>query len=89
MSVMLSKTYRAIVSAGAPVEEAREAAEEIADFDTRLAGIECQVSGLQQTKWLVSVLVLYLAAWSLQGIWACWDRPGSEKMQPSRQSSRL
>ena len=40
MPIMLSKTYAAFVAAGTPDAEAREAAEEIADFEHRLTGIE-------------------------------------------------
>lgn len=44
MSVMLSKTYRALVSAGASPDEAREASEEIAGFDKRLVRLEVMVA---------------------------------------------
>lgn len=37
---MLSKTYAAFKAAGAPEEQAREAAEEIAGFENRLIRLE-------------------------------------------------
>ena len=40
MAVMLSKTYDALMSAGAPEEKARAAAEELAAYETRFAKIE-------------------------------------------------
>jgi len=41
---MLSKTYDALPAAGAPEEKAREAAEEIAGDENRLARIETDVA---------------------------------------------
>ena len=40
MAMMLSKTYEAFKAAGAPDDKAREAAEEIAGYESRLTGIE-------------------------------------------------
>ena len=40
MAVMLAKTYEAFKEAGASDEKSREAAEEIAAFENRLASIE-------------------------------------------------
>jgi hypothetical protein len=37
---MLSKTYDALLAAGAPPEKAREAAEELAGYESRFAKIE-------------------------------------------------
>ena len=48
MAVMLGNLYRALVTAGAPGEEAQKAAEEVAGFESRLAGIESKVSLLQR-----------------------------------------
>ncbi len=45
---------------------AREAAEEIADFNNRLSNIEAEVKGLQETKWLVRVIVGFLFVWALK-----------------------
>ena len=50
MTIMLSKTYDALKAAGAPDEKAREAAEEIAGYENRLAGIE---SELKLVKWMI------------------------------------
>ena len=50
MTIMLSKTYDALKAAGAPDDKAREAAEEIAGYENRLAGIE---SELKLVKWMI------------------------------------
>ena len=47
MAVMLGNLYRALVTAGAPDEDAQRAAEEVAGFESRLTGIESKVSLLQ------------------------------------------
>jgi hypothetical protein len=52
MAVMLSKTYDALISAGAPEEKARAAAEELAAYETRFAKIETDLAVL---KWMVGV----------------------------------
>jgi hypothetical protein len=44
---MLGNLYRALVTAGAPDDEAQKAAEEVAGFESRLAGIGSKVSLLQ------------------------------------------
>lgn len=40
MSIMLSNTYEAFISAGVSAEKAKEASEEIAGFDRRLVRLE-------------------------------------------------
>ena len=52
MAVMLSKTYDALVSAGAPEEKVRAASEELAAYETRFAKIETDLAVL---KWMVGV----------------------------------
>ena len=44
MAIMLSKTYDALLAAGAPDEKAREAAEEIAGFERRLIRLEVMLA---------------------------------------------
>ncbi len=44
MAIMLSKTYDALISAGAPDDKARDAAEELADYENRLASIDNQLA---------------------------------------------
>jgi hypothetical protein len=44
---MFSKTYEALVSAGAPEDKAREAAEELADYENRLASIDNRLAGVE------------------------------------------
>ena len=50
MALMLSKTYDALIAAGAPEDKARAAAEELAGYETNLADIE---SDLRVLKWMV------------------------------------
>ena len=54
MAIMLSKTYEALKAAGAPDDKAREAAEEIAAYDNRLANIEADVRLL---KWMMGFVL--------------------------------
>jgi hypothetical protein len=44
MPLMLSKTYDALISAGAPEDKARGAAEELADYENRLSSIDNQLA---------------------------------------------
>lgn len=50
MALMLSKTYEALLAAGAPEEMARGAAEEIAAYEGRLAKIDTDLAIL---KWMI------------------------------------
>jgi hypothetical protein len=52
MAVMLSKTYDALVAAGAPEDKARAAAEELAGDESRFAKIGTDLAAL---KWMVGV----------------------------------
>ena len=52
MPIMLSKTYAALVAAGAPEEAASEAAEEIADFEQKLSAMQ---SDIKLIKWTLGV----------------------------------
>jgi len=52
MAVMLSKTYDALIAAGAPDDKARAAAEELAGYESRFAKIETDLAVL---KWMVGV----------------------------------
>ena len=54
MAIMLSRTYEALKAAGAPDDKAREAAEEIAAYDNRLANIEADVPLL---KWMMGLVL--------------------------------
>jgi hypothetical protein len=44
---MLSKTYEALLAAGAPEDKARGAAEELAGYDNRLASIDDRLSNFE------------------------------------------
>ncbi len=59
MAVMLSKTYDALVSAGAPEEKARAAAEELAGYETRFAKIETDLAVI---KWMLGVVIAGVAS---------------------------
>jgi hypothetical protein len=52
MAVMLSKTYDALIAAGAPDDKARAAAEELAGYESRFTKIETDLAVL---KWMVGV----------------------------------
>jgi hypothetical protein len=52
MTAMLSKTYEALVAAGAPEEKARAAAEELAAYESRFAKSDTHLAVL---KWMVGV----------------------------------
>ena len=52
MPIMLSKTYAALVAAGAPEEAASEAAEEIADFERKLSAMQ---SDIKLIKWTLAL----------------------------------
>ena len=54
MAIMISKTYEAFKAAGAPDDKARDAAEEIAACDNRLANIEADVRLL---KWMMGLVL--------------------------------
>ena len=54
MAIMLSKTYEAFKAAGAPDDKAREAVEEIAPYDNRLANIEADFRLL---KWMMGLVL--------------------------------
>ena len=49
---MLSKTYEALVAAGAPEDKARAAAEELAAYESRFAKIETDLAVI---KWMLGV----------------------------------
>jgi hypothetical protein len=47
MPIMLSRTYDALISAGAPDDKAREAAEELADYENRLSSIDNRLAAVE------------------------------------------
>jgi hypothetical protein len=59
MPVMLSKTYDALVAAGAPEDKARAAAEELAAYENRFTKIEQDLAVLKADmtalKWMLGV----------------------------------
>ena len=54
MPAMLSKTYVALVAAGAPEAVASEAAEEIADFKRKLSTMQRDIKLI---KWILGVVL--------------------------------
>jgi hypothetical protein len=59
MAVMLSKTYDALVAAGAPEDKARAAAEELAGYESRFVEIE---TDLPVIKWMMGVVIAGVAS---------------------------
>ncbi|MBV8739281.1 MAG: hypothetical protein JO007_18935 [Alphaproteobacteria bacterium] len=47
MALMLSKTYHALLSAGASEEEAQAAAEELADYESRITSIDTRLGRIE------------------------------------------
>ena len=54
MSTMISEVYDALVSAGAPEEKARSAAEVLANYDSRFSKIDADLLLL---KWMTGFIV--------------------------------
>lgn len=59
MAVMLSRTYEALIAAGAPEDKARAAAEELAGYEARFAKIETDLTVL---KWMMGVQIAGVAS---------------------------
>ena len=59
MATMISEVYDAFVSAGAPEDKARKAAEAIANYETRFARIE---SDLAVLKWMTGTTLAGVVA---------------------------
>jgi hypothetical protein len=66
MPLMMSKTYDALLAAGAPEEKARAAAEEIALYEARFARID---SDLAILKWMVAGLYGVLTLGGVPSLW--------------------
>jgi hypothetical protein len=59
MAVMPSKTYDALLAAGAPEDKARAAAEELAGYESRFVKIETDPAVI---KWMLGVVVAGVAS---------------------------
>ena len=59
MALMLAKLYTALREAGADDDKAREAAEEVASFENRLANVEASLTIL---KWMVGFNLILTVA---------------------------
>ena len=59
MALMLAKLYTALREAGADDDKAREAAEEVASFENRLANVE---ASLMVLKWMVGFNLILTVA---------------------------
>jgi len=64
---MISEVYEAFIAAGAPEDKAREAAEAVANLDSRLATIEAKLTMLQWVMSGVGFGVLLLVIRSFTG----------------------
>jgi hypothetical protein len=72
MALMLGKLYDALRAGQIPDDKAREAAEEVAGYETRLAGIETRLSALTallsiNTAILIGLVASQMALWSRLG----------------------
>jgi hypothetical protein len=63
MSLMISEVYDALVSAGAPEDKARKAAEALTVHENRFSKIEGELAVL---KWMVGFALALLAAIALK-----------------------
>lgn len=54
MAVVLAKTYDALIAAGAPEDEARDAAQELAGYENRFAKSETDLAVI---KWMLGVVL--------------------------------
>lgn len=62
MPVMLSKTYAALVAAGAPEAAGSDAAEEFADFERKLSTMQSDIDLMQSDiKLIIWILGVVLA----------------------------
>jgi hypothetical protein len=59
MATMISEVYDAFISAGAPEDKARKAAEALANYDTRFNRIEPDLLVL---KWMIGTILAGVAA---------------------------
>ena len=59
MAVVLSKTYDALVAAGAPEAKARAAAEELTRYESRFAKIDTDLTVI---KWTLGVVIAGVAS---------------------------
>lgn len=83
MALMLGKLCKALRAGGAPDDEAREAAEEVAAFENRLANVE---SDLRLLKWMAGTnagLTLIVLA-SVLAMWAKIGEMAGQIMQIAR-----
>jgi hypothetical protein len=66
MALMLSKTYEALLEAGASEQKAREAAEELALYELRFAKIDRDLAIL---KWMVAGIYAVLTIIGAPSVW--------------------
>ncbi len=67
MALALMKTYEALKQAGAPEDTAREAAEELAEYENRFANVERKLSVLQ---WQIAYLMVMTTGIALRLIFS-------------------
>jgi len=66
MAIMLGRLHAALTAAGAPDDKAREAAEEVAQFENRLAKVQTDLAVLKAMVGTNLVLTLAGFGWVLQ-----------------------
>ena len=65
MAMMLGRLYQALRTAGVPDDQAREAAEEVADFEKQLADLR---SDVRLIKWITGTTLAAVVALLLQSL---------------------
>ena len=66
MALRLGKLYDALVEAGASVGVAKEASEEVAEYDRRMHDIERKLTRLEALQWITGAGVLAIL---VRGYW--------------------
>lgn len=80
MALQLGATREAFIAAGAPPEKASAAAEELAGYDSRLAGVETRLAVL---TWMAGAN-LGLTLLVLGSLFALWSKLGDVAAQIAR-----
>ncbi|MEI8394336.1 MAG: hypothetical protein WCF85_06335 [Rhodospirillaceae bacterium] len=66
MTTMIAELYDALVSAGAPEDKARKAAETVAAYDNRFSGVDVKLAEIKGDmnllKWMMGILIAGVAS---------------------------
>jgi len=69
MATMISEVYDALLSAGAPEEKARKAAEVLANYESRFAAVDLQLADIRGVLRLHSWMLGFNLAFTLAILW--------------------